>query len=95
MKWSNHCLFSPRTFFVEQFYTRVELTGLQCRGAIATIMYVSHMVYENKQTLTKADGTLKKVGLQSGAFQQLTTKFMVEDFNPKTPDDPSVKYVYV
>ncbi|KAL3422561.1 triacylglycerol lipase [Phlyctema vagabunda] len=31
-------------------------------------------------------------GLGTGAFQQLTTKYMKETFNPKTPDVPGVQY---
>lgn len=31
-------------------------------------------------------------GLGTGAFEQLTTRYMEEEFNPKTPDDPGVKY---
>ncbi|KFY09778.1 hypothetical protein V491_07982 [Pseudogymnoascus sp. VKM F-3775] len=32
------------------------------------------------------------VGLGTGAFSQLTTKFMIGEFNPKTPDKPGVRY---
>ncbi|KFZ01603.1 hypothetical protein V501_09927 [Pseudogymnoascus sp. VKM F-4519 (FW-2642)] len=32
------------------------------------------------------------VGLGTGAFSQLTRKFMIEEFNPKTPDKPGVQY---
>lgn len=32
------------------------------------------------------------MGLQTGAFEQLTTTYMDNTFNPQTPDDPSVKY---
>jgi triacylglycerol lipase len=35
---------------------------------------------------------LKRIGVPTGAFAQLTTKYMNEEFNPKTPDDPSVRY---
>jgi triacylglycerol lipase len=34
----------------------------------------------------------KTTGLDTGAFEQLTTKYMQEHFNPNTPDDPSVRY---
>jgi triacylglycerol lipase len=35
----------------------------------------------------------KILGLgSSGAFRQLTRKYMQEEFNPKTPDDPKVRY---
>jgi len=32
------------------------------------------------------------MGFQSGAFSQLTTKYMDESFNPSVPDDPNVSY---
>lgn len=31
-------------------------------------------------------------GMESGAFAQLTTRYMDEEFNPRTPDDPTVRY---
>ncbi|KXX77892.1 Lipase 2 [Madurella mycetomatis] len=31
-------------------------------------------------------------GWEPSAFAQLTTKYMSEEFNPRTPDDPSVRY---
>lgn len=31
-------------------------------------------------------------GFETGAFNQLTKRYMTEDFNPKTPDDPEVRY---
>jgi len=31
-------------------------------------------------------------GWEPSAFAQLTTKYMVDDFNPRTPDDPTVRY---
>ncbi|KAK3394881.1 Alpha/Beta hydrolase protein [Podospora didyma] len=34
----------------------------------------------------------RTTGWETGAFAQLTTKYMNEEFNPKTPDDPSVRY---
>lgn len=34
---------------------------------------------------------LEFFGLESGAFSQLTLKYMNENFNPKTPDLPGVK----
>ncbi|KAI1822098.1 Alpha/Beta hydrolase protein [Xylaria intraflava] len=33
-----------------------------------------------------------RVGLETGAFEQLTTTYMTNDFNPRTPDDPGVRY---
>lgn len=35
---------------------------------------------------------VEATGLGTGAFTQLTRKYMAENFNPKTPDDPSVRY---
>jgi hypothetical protein len=32
-------------------------------------------------------------GLETGAFSQLTRKYMNEEFNPKTPNVDDVKYV--
>jgi len=34
----------------------------------------------------------KTTGLDTGAFEQLTTKYMLDEFNPHTPDDPDVRY---
>lgn len=34
----------------------------------------------------------RATGWEPGAFSQLTQKYMLEDFNPKTPDDPAVRY---
>lgn len=35
---------------------------------------------------------MDKLGLEHGAFSQLTKRYMREEFNPKTPDDPGVRY---
>ncbi|KAI2470943.1 alpha/beta-hydrolase [Annulohypoxylon bovei var. microspora] len=32
------------------------------------------------------------VGMDTGAFEQLTRRYMTEEFNPQTPDDPDVRY---
>ncbi|KAI0881830.1 alpha/beta-hydrolase [Annulohypoxylon maeteangense] len=32
------------------------------------------------------------VGMDTGAFEQLTRQYMTEEFNPQTPDDSSVRY---
>jgi len=32
------------------------------------------------------------MGISTGAFKQLTRKYMAEEFNPNTPDDPTVRY---
>jgi triacylglycerol lipase len=34
---------------------------------------------------------LEYFGLETGAFSQLTQKYMEEEFNPKTPDDPNIR----
>jgi triacylglycerol lipase len=34
----------------------------------------------------------EQVGLGTGAFRQLTRRYMVEEFNPKTPDVEGVRY---
>lgn len=36
---------------------------------------------------------LEFFGLESGAFSQLTREYMINEFNPKTPDLPGVKFV--
>lgn len=35
---------------------------------------------------------IESLGLTTDVFFQLTMKYMVEEFNPKTPDDPNVRY---
>lgn len=35
---------------------------------------------------------LARLNMESGAFSQLTQKYMAETFNPANPDDPSVRY---
>ena len=35
---------------------------------------------------------LERFGLSTGAFSQLTTRYMREEFNPKTPDLEGVRY---
>lgn len=35
---------------------------------------------------------LEFVGFETGAFEQLTNKYMTESFNPRTPDSPDVRY---
>ncbi|KAI2623813.1 triacylglycerol lipase [Xylaria nigripes] len=34
----------------------------------------------------------ERIGIETGAFEQLTTSYMTNDFNPRTPDDPDVRY---
>lgn len=35
---------------------------------------------------------LESIGFETGAFEQLTNKYMTESFNPRTPDSPDVRY---
>ncbi|RWA09581.1 hypothetical protein EKO27_g5523 [Xylaria grammica] len=34
----------------------------------------------------------ERAGMETGAFEQLTSTYMINDFNPRTPDDPKVSY---
>lgn len=45
-----------------------------------------------EKRLPRVYQAFKKVGLQTGAFEQLTVEYMEKHFNPDTPDDPNVKY---
>ncbi|KAF3924305.1 hypothetical protein ABW21_db0207175 [Orbilia brochopaga] len=45
-----------------------------------------------KKRLPKIYHILERMGLETGAFEQLTTKYMRKDFNPQTPDVPGVRY---
>ncbi|KAM4065990.1 lipase [Hirsutella rhossiliensis] len=42
--------------------------------------------------LPKLYRLLEKAGLGTKAFAQLTTRYMAQEFNPQTPDDPLVRY---
>lgn len=42
--------------------------------------------------LPKLYGVLERARLGTKAFAQLTTRYMTQEFNPQTPDDPSVRY---
>lgn len=35
---------------------------------------------------------MEYVGFETGAFEQLTQEYMTKSFNPRTPDDPGVRY---
>jgi triacylglycerol lipase len=35
---------------------------------------------------------LERIGMGTGAFEQLTSTYMKNNFNPRTPDDPDVSY---
>ena len=43
--------------------------------------------------LPKIYSALEYLRMESGAFGQLTRKYMREEFNPKTPDVSGVRYV--
>ncbi|ERF68807.1 hypothetical protein EPUS_06251 [Endocarpon pusillum Z07020] len=45
-----------------------------------------------EQNVPRVYKLLARLNLESGAFSQLTTKYMKETFNPANPDDPSVRY---
>jgi triacylglycerol lipase len=42
--------------------------------------------------LPRLYGLLERAGFGTGAFAQLTRRYMAEEFNPRTQDDPSVRY---
>ncbi|KAI1154469.1 Alpha/Beta hydrolase protein [Nemania diffusa] len=44
------------------------------------------------QRLPEIYKLLERVGMETGAFEQLTSTFMKDNFNPRTPDDPGVSY---
>ncbi|KAI1810535.1 Alpha/Beta hydrolase protein [Poronia punctata] len=35
---------------------------------------------------------IRRAGMETGAFEQLTTSYMAKSFNPRTPDNPEVRY---
>ncbi|OTA73381.1 hypothetical protein M434DRAFT_39169 [Hypoxylon sp. CO27-5] len=45
-----------------------------------------------KDRLPKVYKFAESIGMETGAFEQLTQRYMTEKFNPRTPDDPSVRY---
>ena len=42
--------------------------------------------------LPKVYKVLEFFGFETGAFRQLTRNYMAKSYNPRTPDDPSVRY---
>ncbi|POR38551.1 Lipase 2 [Tolypocladium paradoxum] len=42
--------------------------------------------------LPRLYGVLQRAGLGTRAFAQLTTRYMADEFNPRTEDDPEVRY---
>ncbi|KAI1301981.1 Alpha/Beta hydrolase protein, partial [Xylaria venustula] len=45
-----------------------------------------------KERLPSIYKLLERVGMETGAFEQLTAAYMTSDFNPRTLDDPQVSY---
>lgn len=59
------------------------------RGSAFADFMLDEIGPDNLSTLYKI---VEGVGFGTGAFSQLTTKFMINEFNPKTPDKPHVRY---
>jgi triacylglycerol lipase len=59
------------------------------RGSSAADIILREIGVEHLPGLYKLLARLK---IDSGAFSQLTRKFMQEEFNPTTPDSPDVRY---
>ncbi|KAI9885113.1 MAG: hypothetical protein M1823_003081 [Watsoniomyces obsoletus] len=51
---------------------------------------IAHSMSE--QRLPKIYKALESLGMESGAFSQLTRRYMQDEFNPRTPDVPGVRY---
>ncbi|KAI0842579.1 alpha/beta-hydrolase [Hypoxylon sp. FL0890] len=45
-----------------------------------------------KERLPRVYNFAESIGIETGAFEQLTRQYMTEEFNPRTPDDPNVRY---
>lgn len=54
------------------------------------IMQNTYM-YFPEERLSHVYGMLHKLKIETGAFSQLTRRYMQEDFNPKTPDREGVR----
>ncbi|KAL8873295.1 MAG: hypothetical protein Q9174_001210 [Haloplaca sp. 1 TL-2023] len=50
------------------------------------------LMYTAATHLPRIYTALKSLGVRTGAFSQLTRRYMQEDFNPKTPDREGVRY---
>ena len=59
------------------------------RGSAFADYLFKYLGITNLPKLYKA---LEWFGFETGAFQQLTKKYMAESFNPRTPDDPNIAY---
>ncbi|KAI1428585.1 Alpha/Beta hydrolase protein [Xylaria sp. FL1777] len=55
--------------------------------------FADFLIHEiGKDHLPRIYKLLDRVGMETDAFEQLTTTYMINDFNPRTPDDPQVSY---
>ncbi|KAI8624854.1 triacylglycerol lipase [Xylariaceae sp. FL1651] len=52
--------------------------------------YLFHEI--GKERLPAFYNFIDRIGMETGAFEQLTSSYMVDSFNPRTPDDPDVRY---
>lgn len=64
----------------------------QKKGAAAAAGETVAEIAAAPLNLERLYGALRRVGLGTGAFAQLTTRYMAEDFNPRTPDAAGVRY---
>lgn len=52
--------------------------------------YIFHSI--GRANVRKVYKVLEYFGIETGAFRQLTEKYMIEKFNPRTPNVEGVKY---
>ncbi|KAI1284103.1 Alpha/Beta hydrolase protein [Xylaria sp. FL0933] len=52
--------------------------------------YLFHEI--GKERIPEIYKILERFNMETGAFEQLTSTYMNNDFNPRTPDDPQVSY---
>ena len=45
-----------------------------------------------RRNIPRVYRAMDRLGLEHGAFSQLTREYMLDEFNVKTPDDPNVRY---
>jgi triacylglycerol lipase len=77
-----------------------------CGSAFADYMFdaIGRMCIDNTVIFFATDGiiaintprmykALEFIGMETGAFSQLTRQYMSENFNPKTPDAEGIKFV--
>lgn len=51
------------------------------------------MINETVKRLPHVYSALERLNVETGAFAQLTRRYMAETFNPNTPDVDNVRYV--